>query len=532
MKKQSFLVMIFFGLILFVVSTYSGFVQYEPIEEWVAKYNGPENGQDTALAVAVDSEGNVYVTGHIGGSGISSDYATIKYDKNGNQVWIDSYNGPKDGGDQANDIAVDSAGNVYVTGQSDYGTLTGTRCDYCTIKYDTNGNRLWVARYHNTKSLGSYIPNDFGYALAVYEDTSGKVFVYVTGSSYGVTDILKGPTSDYATIKYDGETGAELWVARYDNGNMDWCEKIAVDSAGNAYVTGYSMGVGTDYDYATIKYDTNGNQLWVARYNGPSNSYDGAYAIAVDSAGNVYVTGYSMGVGTYYDFATIKYDTNGNQLWVARYNGPGNLADIANSIAIDSAGNVYVTGDSISMGVEIDYDFATIQYDTNGNQQWITRYDSGPNDVAIDIAVDSEENIYVAGTSRGVDTDYDFCTIKYRQQFLSVQIDIKPGAYPNVINLGSNGNVPVAILSTANFDATTVDPTTITLAGADVKLKGNGSPLFSFVDVNGDGLLDILVHINTSAFELTDSDTEAVLKGKTFDGVRIRGVDTIRIVPS
>ena len=79
---------------------------------------------------------------------------------------------------------------------------------------------------------------------------------------------------------------------------------------------------------------------------------------------------------------------------------------------------------------------------------------------------------------------------------------------------------------------TTVDPTTVTLAGADVKLKCNGSPLASLEDVNGDGRLDILVHVNTSAFELTNTDEEAVLYGKTYNGVRIKGVDTIRIVPS
>lgn len=112
----------------------------------------------------------------------------------------------------------------------------------------------------------------------------------------------------------------------------------------------------------------------------------------------------------------------------------------------------------------------------------------------------------------------------------NVTIDIKPGSDPNSINLGSRGNVPVAIFGTADFDATTVDPTTITLAGASVKLKGKGTPMASFEDVNEDGILDIVVHVDTSALELSEEDIVAILVGKTFNGVIIRGEDTVRIV--
>ena len=78
-------------------------------------------------------------------------------------------------------------------------------------------------------------------------------------------------------------------------------------SIGNVYVTGGSVGSGTATDYATIKYDPSGNEIWVKRYDGPKKWYDEAYAIAVDGSGNVYVTGESYGVGTDGDYATIKY---------------------------------------------------------------------------------------------------------------------------------------------------------------------------------------------------------------------------------
>jgi hypothetical protein len=64
----------------------------------------------------------------------------------------------------------------------------------------------------------------------------------------------------------------------------------------------------------------------VIRYNGPASGTDRAKALAIDSAGNVYVSGYSTGSGTGYDYTTIKYNQNGNLVWLARYNGPGNGA--------------------------------------------------------------------------------------------------------------------------------------------------------------------------------------------------------------
>jgi hypothetical protein len=116
-------------------------------------------------------------------------------------------------------------------------------------------------------------------------------------------------------------------------------------------------------------------------------------------------------------------------------------------------------------------------------------------------------------------------------EFLRVEIDIKPGSDQNTINLGSNGVVPVAILSSLTFDAITVDPLSVTLANAGVKLRGNGSPQTIQQDVNNDGLIDLVVHVETEALQLTEGDVEAVLEAQTYGGTLIRGSDTIRIVP-
>jgi hypothetical protein len=122
-------------------------------------------------------------------------------------------------------------------------------------------------------------------------------------------------------------------------------------------------------------------------------------------------------------------------------------------------------------------------------------------------------------------------TLQPGESGLPVVIDIKPGTFPNSINLGSGGKVPVAILSTAGFGAITVDPTTVTLASAPVKLKGKGTPMASVEDVNGDGLDDLVVHVDTSTFVLSDTDQLAVLEGTTFGGQTVMGTDSIRVVP-
>jgi uncharacterized delta-60 repeat protein len=384
---------------------------------WTSRYDGSGQGDDIPRAIAVDASGNVYVTGVSKGSGTSDDYATIKYDGNGNQLWAARYNGPGNSGDFARAIAVDGSGNVYVTGWSEG---SGTSDDYATIKYDASGNQLWAARYNGPGNSG-----DFARAIAV--DGSGNV--YVTGWSAG-----SATSYDYATIKYD-TSGNQMWAARYDGpGNSgDEANALAVDGSGNVYVTGVSAGSGTSYDYATIKYDTSGNQMWAARYNGPGNSFDFATALAVDGSGNVYVTGRSTDSDASDDYATIKYDATGKQLWAARYDGPGNSGDEANALAVDGSGNVYVTG--VSAGSGTSYDYATIKYDTSGNQMWVGRY-SGDLTWRSALAVDGSGNVYVAGARDS--WSHNYATIKYSSSGNQLWVALYGGA-------GTSSDIPKAL---------------------------------------------------------------------------------------
>jgi uncharacterized delta-60 repeat protein len=371
-------------------------------EQWVQRYNGPGNDADNVDAIAVDAQGNIYVTGYSCGSGTFEDYATIKYNSTGQEQWVARYNGPGNSMDMTHSLAVDGQGNVYVTGSSDG---SGTISDYATIKYNSAGVEQWVQRYNGPG-------NNLDAASAIALDGQGNV--YVTGWSGG-----SGTNYDYATIKYNS-VGVQQWVQRYNGPGNDWdvASAIALDGQDNVYVTGRSDGSGTDEDYATIKYNSTGVEQWAQRYNGPGNNWDVACAIALDGQGNVYVTGYSDGSGTDADYATIKYNSAGVEQWVQRYNGPGNDHDMASAIAVDGLGNVYVTGRSASLGsYPFNYDYATIKYNSAGVEQWVQRYNGPGNydDVASAIAVDGQDNVYVTGRSYGSGTDADYATIKYVQ---------------------------------------------------------------------------------------------------------------------
>jgi len=383
---------------------------------WTNYYNGPANGPDNATAVAVDRNGNVFVTGNsFAHPMFDYDIATVAYSSAGVALWTNRAPASTAYDEEPVAIAVDSNGDVLVTG---YSTPTNTSIagsDYVTVKLSgTNGAVRWTKYF--SRGAGT-----FDQPRAVAVDAKGDVIV--TGRSQVLT-----PSRSYcATIKYAGTNGTAIWTNYYDlnyyyNGPKypGGPAALALDVNGNALVAGCMVSRFGDLDYLTIKYSgTNGAQLWSQFYwwSGGGTSFvgeDRATAVAVGANGKVYVTGYSLATGTGLDYATLAYSgTNGAQLWERRYVGPGG-DDHPLALAVAPNGNVIVTGGSVALGGT--NDFTTIAYTgTTGTPVWTNRYNGPGNgdDYAVAMAVDGRGNAVVTGSSTGSSGKYDFATIKY-----------------------------------------------------------------------------------------------------------------------
>lgn len=375
-------------VIVFLILNFPFMVQAQLIR-WTQRYDG--GNMDYACGIAIDTSGNVYVTGRKN-NGSNYDYFTIKYDSAGNTIWTQQYDSGSS--DYGNGIAVDSSDNVYVTGRKQ----AGFNQDYFTIKYDSSGNTIWTQRYDGGG-------NDYAHAIAV--DTSHNV--YVTGYKPGNVNF------DCFTIKYDS-IGNTIWTQGYDGGfGEDRGNGIAVDTGGNVYVTGDMNPGGLD-DCFTIKYDSAGNTIWTQYYDG--GSWDVGQGVAVDTSGNVYVTGIKDNGGNN-DCFIIKYDSSGNTIWTRQHGGPGD--DRGNGIAVDTSGNIYVTGNKSDGG---NLDYFTIKYDSEGNTVWTQQYNGLNFDMGQGIAVDTSDNVYVTG-----DNNNDYFTIKYIQDpkiYYSTVISFEP----------------------------------------------------------------------------------------------------------
>jgi uncharacterized delta-60 repeat protein len=500
-----------------VISNRVGSIQSEPArlivtlaarQCWETRYESPGGDAEAVQAMAVGNDGSVFVTGFsIGSSG--SDYLTIKYDIDGNQVWAARYNGPENGHDFAADIAVDLAGNSFVTGRS-WGGTSGV--DIVTVKYDPAGNEVWTARFNTPDNL-----EDAARAISV--DNDGNV--YVTGFA-----IAAPYNPDFITIRYTS-SGTQLWTARYDGPvhGVDEAVDIAIDAAGRVYVTGTSTLNGANTDFATIKYDTNGSPLWVRRYSAAADSDEVAAKLRVDPAGNVYVGGITRAAGAFADYAVVKYSGAGDQLWVFRYDGLHHLYDLLTDLLVDPLGQVYISG--TSEGLFGGADFVTLKLNAAGQRLWLATYggSSGVADLSAALTFDSSGNVCVTGAiNAGENTaGATFCyDTNGNRRWTALLIDPRRRQFPLAIGADQFGNVLVAGSSESDYFAVKYAQTFIAgapevispprdqsvIAGQDASFStvasGNAPLAYRWLFgrellVHGDGRTNLVVHDATDA---------------------------------
>jgi uncharacterized delta-60 repeat protein len=471
----------------------SGVSNAQAYEQWVSPYNSQADHTDLATAITVDADGNVYVTGYsdsTNGGSLNSDFLTIKYNSMGLPQWTARYTGAgAHGTDKAQDIEVDRSGNVYVTG---YAYIVGDR--FATVKYNSNGVQQWsvengqnnseafvlgldnqrnvyvggngdyggVTKYNQqgitqwTRWYNGYVNEGFGLeGMAV--DSAGNAYLL------GIGDTAPGDSvnDDIIVAKYNSNGNLD-WVSHYDGPNHegDCGNAITLDDGDVYIVGGIAGGPGFGTDIVTIKYDEFGNEVWSARFNGPGNaSNDTPVDIKVDSDHCAIVTGYCHGSnGGGCDYVTIKYDASGNELWQNTYGCAWIGSDYPVKLAVDSQNNVYVTGFSDGQpGTGDNFDYATVKYSSTGQQVWVSRYNGTGNDEdrASDIAVDQNGKVFVTGFSdyNGAGSEsYNYLTIQYGE-FHPVNLTLTPENLPVLVpSSGGSFNFTLSVHNDTTYN--------------------------------------------------------------------------------
>ena len=404
----------------------------------VVVFKPVNGGRATVKAVKQDAAGAIYATGTfqdqvdfdgtiltaagIGGNG--GDGFLLRMKPNGVVDWVVSFGGA--GLDEPLDLALSPAGEPVITGffngPATFGTnvLTGSGgFDLFVAQFDATGQVLWV------RSAGGAATD---YASGVATDAAANVFV--TGSIMNTADF--GTTNVTAAFpgvgtlflaKYD-PFGALLWVRLTDDPGGSLGFRVATDAAGNSYVGGYftvSLSHGSSLlrssgsrDVLVLKFDPNGAPGWAMRAGGGGN--DEVYGLGLDSAGNVFITGYFGGNATFgsttlnasgkADIFLSKLNTNGIVLWTRQSGGfsSDNTSQLGN-LALDGAGNIYLSATSptdatlssiVTLGLGGD-DALVAKYDRTGNIVWVQRLGSSSADSNRALAVDAVGNVLTGG---------------------------------------------------------------------------------------------------------------------------------------
>jgi hypothetical protein len=361
-------------------------------------------GADRGKGIHRGADGSLYVAGSTTGEmgGLKAGYVDVflsKFDTEGIAVWTVQIG--TESLEEALSVATDVDGNVYITG-STLGAMDGPNAgeyDLFLVKFDSGGGDIWRLQLGDSES-------EIGHDVAA--DAEGNVYVagYEHRASSGGSDTDK---AESFLRKFDTD-GNEIWVVAISTEEDDYAFSIAIDVSGNICLAGTTKGelAGTSAggrDVFLSKFDVDGNESWMTQVGSPGE--DHAVSIATDAVGDIYVVGATdgeMGLSSEggFDSYIMKVNGQGEYLWAVQRGTAG--TDYGMSIAADGDGNVFVIGWSDGgLGGEIvgGHDAYLSKFDSDGAECWTAPFGTSENDIANSIAIDAEGNVYVSGYTGG-----------------------------------------------------------------------------------------------------------------------------------
>lgn len=366
-----------------------------PTAAWVHQWNGPGNSYDYGLFTAIDPAGPLYVAGstyEFGLEGNKEDFFVTQLDADGNGIWTRYYGGRDS--DIPSCLILTAAGEVIVTG---YAWDEAQRI-VATLCYDATGTLLW----NRSIPIAGFPGFNFGPRI-VADDAGDLVFCAASND-------------DYLIVKLS-PTGAVLWERSYDGPTAagDEPTDLAVDESGNIYVTGIVEDAGSiESAYGTVKLDTDGTYQWVQFESGDLGSLFPYAGVEVGPDGDIIVAGNPESLCGVFQVRTWKVDADtGEVIWLEVF--PPNPCDSVEPVdmAVDGAGNVVVAGFGLVGTVGLH--FQTIRYGADGQFQWHRLFDGAgtSSDVSASLALDAEDNAYVAGLTTFPPQNRDWTAVKY-----------------------------------------------------------------------------------------------------------------------
>jgi hypothetical protein len=457
-------------------------------EAWSAVYNGPGNRNDQPAAIAVGSDGSIYVAGTSYEVGQLENLMLLKYSPTGDLLWDTIINGPANGADRPRAIALDSQDNILLVGPA----WQATAVEETLWKFEpVSGNLLWshsITGFGPCPTFGecdaaiAVTPNDeilyggLDFKIVKLSPEGDEIWTRSVQPAPNITlmndiavaadgrilcgGIPVGSPDGSGVVAYDAD-GNFLWSDTQlgNHGAVFGRAHVAFDELGNAiaaFEPETSCGV---FGLLLVKYNPAGAVQWITPYHvNPCNSFSVA-ALAVANSNEIYVTG-SLGGSA--DITTIKFDDDGNVAWERLHDGPLGSTDLSEDIALDVFGNVYVAGTELATDSQ-DRDMVAISYDPAGNLRWTMSFDGGStaNDAGLAIDLHACSRAYLVGSGWNPPNLDDVFLVAYDQPLpgdldsdgdsdladfaiLQDHFGIVVGAQPDEGDLDGDGDVDLA----------------------------------------------------------------------------------------